>query len=669
MSQDVTQPERTLVILCADDEQAVLNGLVRDLQRICGHGFEVQGYTSAEELLERTAELEEAGRRVPLFIADQALPGMSGVDLLIELHDRPHFRSSRKVICSGRANLDDLSRALNKGALNANLHKPWTEDSLRDATGMLLTEWFIQNAPEEVDHLSGLLDMDQLSHAFVSAEQRRRTLDSQVKKLQRSFLFLADVGASDEDVEDAVLKGIDEAMGHPEPVQMQAGTVLFEQGAEIDGIWMLVSGQVQLYRDVDGEETIFHSQTVGRIIGLLALSRGGTTAFSCRARSDISVVKLSLHDLDRALQHDLSLSIAFVTVLLRSMARRNHRAIELQTEVNALNRSLKRERDQLALTLKQLGQAQMRLVESEKMATLGQMAAGIAHELNNPIAAIGRAAEFLIQDVEAVAKGHPHGATIAALVSRSLNHEAQSTRVYRAARKTLTSELGDASLAKRLTEMEILTREDYETFLASEPDGSTAKLEDMETYHQLGTSLRNLRTCATRITTLVDSLRSYARTGQGLDNQVDLHQGLDETLSLFGHKLRNMTVELEYGTLPKIAAVTGELNQVWTNLVSNALQVMGDQGTLRIETDTPDQDHVGVRILDSGPGIPPEDLERIFDLNFTTRQGSADFGLGIGLPLCREIVTRHQGTLTVDSEPGRTCFTVTLPLRAAPQET
>jgi signal transduction histidine kinase/DNA-binding response OmpR family regulator len=653
---------QVFVILCVDDSQAAIDSLVRDLRQMCGHGIEVEGYTSAEDLLERAGDLEKAGRRVPLFIADHQLPGMSGVDLLITLHDQPHFKSSRKLICSALTTLDDLSRALNKGALNANLLKPWTEKSLREVTGLLLTEWFLQHAPEDIDRLSGLLDVDQLSHAFVSAEQRRRSLDSQVKKLQRSFLFLADAGATDEDVEDVVLKGIDEALGHQEPETLAAGTILFEQGAEIDGIWILVAGKVQLYRDIEGEETVFHSQTVGRIIGLLALSHGGTTAFSCRALTDISVIKLSLRDLDQALQHDPSLSIAFVTVLLRSMARRNHRAIELQTEVSILNRSLQRERDQLTRTLKQLEQAQMRLVESEKMATLGQMAAGIAHELNNPIAAISRAAAFLVQDVDAIAARHPRGTVISEMVKRALQREPLSTRTVRNARKTLSSELGDPDLARRLTEMDILAKEDYDRLLS----GEKVALEELEKYHQLGNSLRNLRTCAARITTLVDSLRSYARTGQGLDHDLDIHQGLDETLTLFGHELRTLVVEREFGTLPAIEARAGELNQVWTNLVSNALQVMHGQGTLRIETEAPDPGHVAVRIIDSGPGIPPENMDRIFDLNFTTRQGSADFGLGIGLPLCREIVARHQGTLTVESRPGRTCFTVTLPLRSTP---
>jgi signal transduction histidine kinase len=101
---------------------------------------------------------------------------------------------------------------------------------------------------------------------------------------------------------------------------------------------------------------------------------------------------------------------------------------------------------------------------------------------------------------------------------------------------------------------------------------------------------------------------------------------------------------------------------VWTNLIVNAVQVMEGRGTLEVVTDAPAPDRVRVQVIDSGPGIPPEDVARLFDLSFTTKQGRVDFGLGLGLRIAQDIVTRHHGTITIESTPGRTCFAVTLPV-------
>ena len=103
------------------------------------------------------------------------------------------------------------------------------------------------------------------------------------------------------------------------------------------------------------------------------------------------------------------------------------------------------------------------------------------------------------------------------------------------------------------------------------------------------------------------------------------------------------------------------MNQVWTNLIVNALQALDGAGSLKVSTDTPQSGTVRTRIIDTGPGIPVEHLERVFDLRFTTRQGRVEFGLGLGLRICQDIVAQHNGTIDVESEPGRTCFTVTLP--------
>jgi len=650
------------VILCADDEPAVLESLERDLRGAFDDKLAVEGCRSGAELLERAQQLAARNLRVPVVIADQVMPGMSGVDALIRLHETGPFQASRKVLLSARATLDDVARALNRGALNATLPKPWEPEVLAQAVRHLLTEYLIENAPETLDQFSTLADVSQVSQAYLRAERRRRSMDEQLKTLQRSFI--EDQDLSDAEVEASMINEIDRVLNHPERQQLPEGTVLLQEGQPVSGIWIILSGRVSLYRVIGDRELVFHSQTVGPIVGLMSLAYRRNSFFTCRALTDITVIKVSLPELEVALQKSATLSVHFVTVLIRSLARRNRRAVELQIEVNALNRDLARERDQLADTLKKLEQAHMRLVESEKLATLGQLAAGIAHELNNPVAAITRAADFVYQDLAALASSHPDGRTAEALVQAAMTRPPVSTREQREQRAALTAEIGDEDLARRLVAMGITNRAEYQRLLAQAGRADEARrLEELEHYFQLGTSLRNIKTCAERITALVGSLRSYARPDRDVTFDVDIHKGLEETLLLFGHELRNLTVERQYGQVPRIACRVGELNQVWTNLISNALQVMGRDGVLRVATDVPAPGKIRVRIIDNGPGIAPEHMERIFDLNFTTRQGSADFGLGLGLPICRDIVTRHGGAIEVESRPGNTCFSVVLPVR------
>jgi signal transduction histidine kinase len=379
--------------------------------------------------------------------------------------------------------------------------------------------------------------------------------------------------------------------------------------------------------------------------------------------SDLTVISLSLAELDGVLQRDSQLSVHFVTVLIRSLARRVERAAELQVEVEQLNQKLSGERDQLASTLRQLERTQMRLVESEKMATLGQMSAGIAHELNNPVTAIHRTASHLREDIDLLIGQLPDAENVREEIERLFNAAPISTRDERAARKAIAEQIRDDALADRLVRAGLTRIEDVRgRFGTLDTNTIEAAMPNLETHARLAKSLRNLVTCAARITDLVGSLRSYAKPGMEYETDVDLHACIEDTIRLFGHASREVQIERDYGELPLVACRVGELNQVWTNLISNALNAMHHAGTLRVSTRVAGGDHVVVDITDSGPGVAPSNIDRIFDMNFTTRSGPAHFGLGLGLPISKSIVERHGGTLTVTSEPGRTTFTTLLPI-------
>jgi signal transduction histidine kinase len=185
----------------------------------------------------------------------------------------------------------------------------------------------------------------------------------------------------------------------------------------------------------------------------------------------------------------------------------------------------------------------------------------------------------------------------------------------------------------------------------------------LERFYRIGTSLRGIDASAERIVNLVGSLHSYVRSGDHVVEAFDVRRGIDETLLLLGHDLGRIHVETTYADdLPRISGYPSELNQVWTNLITNAIHAMDqDNARLSVIVDTGDGGAVRVRVTDNGHGIPAGDLERIFEPAFTTKAGRVQFGLGLGLQIVKDIIVRHAGSIEVESYPGRTCFTVLLP--------
>ncbi|MCI0420006.1 MAG: ATP-binding protein, partial [Acidobacteria bacterium] len=169
-------------------------------------------------------------------------------------------------------------------------------------------------------------------------------------------------------------------------------------------------------------------------------------------------------------------------------------------------------------------------------------------------------------------------------------------------------------------------------------------------------------TAGNRIAKIVRSLKNFARLDEAEFQKADLHEGLDSTLTLVHHELKNRAVVVkDYGSLPLVYCSPNQLNQVFMNLFINASQAIEDKGEIRIRTFS-DDGKVCVQITDNGKGILPEHLSRIFDPGFTTK--GAGVGTGLGLSICYNIIQRHKGNITVQSEPGRgTEFTITLPVQ------
>ncbi len=661
MKEPAADAVRYLVV-CVGDEREALSSLIRDVERICEGKIAVEGCADAAEAFQRISEWYDVGGRVPVVISEQVMTGENGSDFLIRLHGDARFKGIQKVLLSGQGSLREVTRALKSGVVQRRLDTPWSHEELRACLKELITAFLLSDAPEHARRLESLVDATVVCEALSASERERQAMDTQMRDLRRGFL--ANLLMGTEDVERAMIDGIDRALDHPERRRIPAGTLLLRRGQKINGVSVVVSGEVQLFRSEEGREITLHRNSAGRVIGLLALAHDHIASFDVRALTDIEVIPLSLEQLESAMVGSPPLLSHFVTVLIRSLVTRNLRITELQVKIRKLGYEITEERDNLVGALNQLERAQGRLVESEKMATLGQLSAGIAHELNNPTAAIRRSTTFVFEDVLRLADGCPDGEAMKACLTAAMSAKPKTTRELRAHRAALAGAVGSEPLASRLLGVGIFSKTAYDDWFADVAEiDREHKLAAMEHYYKLGCSLRSISVCTDRVSAIAGSLRSHVRPDTKAMAEIDVLVGLEDTLLIFAYEFREVNIVREYGDIPKITCRVGEINQVWTNLISNALQAMNNEGVLRIESDQPDADHVRVRIIDSGTGVSSEDLERVFGLNYTTKQGPSNFGLGMGLTICRQLVTRGGGTINMESEPGRTCVAVVLPLR------
>ena len=455
--------------------------------------------------------------------------------------------------------------------------------------------------------------------------------------LRKSPLFQ---GLSDEELQ--------QLMDMAEPMSLRAGDVLIKQGEMGDSAYVVLTGEFEVQKQAGQSLIRIDIRNPGDVVGEMALLSRTPRNATVIAKTDSEVLRIPQEAFEQLLQ---SSTTAAITVLHWVMARLNQ------------NESL--------------------LHQQEKMAALGTMSAGLAHELNNPAAAAQRSASQL-KETQSRWLQLTHQIERAAFQE---NQTAWLDDFIQEASQRLGAPLQLDALEKidRVDQLQVWLEAagtDAAWELAPVLVNFGWESESLETLKRdlspslfalsvqwLGAGclmmslLSEVQQTTGRISQIVHAVKSYAYLDQAPLLEVDVHEGLENTLVIMQHKLKKgVTIRREYAAdLPRIEAYASELNQVWTNIIDNAVDAMNGKGEIKIKTYGQDG-RVVVEIADNGPGIPQEIQTRIFDPFFTTK--APGHGTGLGLHISHDIIAnRHHGQLTVESKPGETKFRAVLPVR------
>jgi signal transduction histidine kinase len=431
---------------------------------------------------------------------------------------------------------------------------------------------------------------------------------------------------------------------HGEVEHLAPGDVLTPKAGPVRGLYVVLSGHLSISVDRGTGPHKVMEWRAGDVTGLLPYSRLVAPPGAVTAEAPTEVLKIDRADLPALLRECPGLTANFVHIMLDRA--RQFTSADLHTE---------------------------------KMSSLGKLAAGLAHELNNPASAVVRSAEGLaykLLEVEVAARAFgavdlSRNQQAAVARARSLCMAAGSATYGRSAlaradrEERITAWLErhgtDASAAEALVDSAIT--EEALDHLAESLSGEPLQLALSWLIaecaaHQL---VNEIQAAAARIYKLVAAVKGFTYMDQAMQQKpVDIEQGLADTMTVLAPKARAKSVGVALNVekdLPRVMGLGGALNQVWANLVDNALDAAAGEVTVAAARQG---QSVVVRVVDDGPGVPAEVQNRIFDPFFTTKPPGE--GTGLGLDTARRLVIQHRGTISVDSRPGRTEFTVTLPI-------
>ena len=434
--------------------------------------------------------------------------------------------------------------------------------------------------------------------------------------------------------------------------RVAAGEINRREGEPAEHLYVILEGDLRIMKQSGGGETVIDVFGPGTFFAEVSLLAGKPFLATGRALSDLRMFLVPA-DVFREL---LATRPAFCSIVLKALAER---VKNLQSVAS----------------------------QRQRLESLGTLAAGLAHELNNPASASVRAAGRLRECFESMR-------VVGMKISRSAASGGLSPEQLESLEEVSHRALsGGPDSQNGFDALETSEREERLVWWLEERGvedawefpptftGAGLGVEDLEEVARLvgsvclGEALRYLETVlsvaglveeveagTTRVSSLVNTMRAYSHMDQTPLGEVDVNEELDNTLAVLSYRLGEIEVERDYGEIPNVTAYGAELNQVWTSLLENAVDALSgeESGCIRVETGC-ENDRVMVRVRDNGPGIPKELQSRIFEPFFTTKGVGEGTGLGLDVGY-RIVVGRHNGDVRVVSEPGDTCFEVRLPV-------